>query len=35
MNLLLLQHSNILTIKNIELEWTLKTIFLLEDDIMC
>ena len=28
-------YSNILTIKNIELEWTLKTIFLLEDDIMC
>ncbi len=28
-------YSNILTIKNIELEWTLKTMCLLEDDILC
>ena len=27
--------SNILTVKNIELEWTLKTMCLLEDDILC
>ena len=28
-------YSNIITINNIELEWTLKTMCLLEDDILC